>query len=338
MFTKARIKLTLWYLLIIMLVSSMFSVVIYRLLTVEIERFERLQRTRIERRITDLMPPPFQFPEASPELMEETKQRILLMLTLVNCGIFVFAGILGYVLAGKTLEPIRNMMDEQNRFISDASHELRTPLTSLKSAFEVFLRSRTPTIAEAKTLTSESIIEVNKLQSLSESLLNLAQYEKPNGSMQFETIKLSNVVNNAIKRIESKIKQKNIQISISIKNVSLKGNSYGLTDLFTILLDNAVKYSHENDTIRIQMKKKDNSVEVYIIDSGIGISEKDIPHIFNRFYRADNARSKDQTGGYGLGLSIAQKIVSIHKGSIRVTSNIGKGSTFIVHLPMNLAN
>jgi len=330
MFTKTRIKLTVWYLLIIMLVSSMFSVVIYRLLTTEIARFERLQRTRIERRITDFMPPPFQFPEASAQLMEETKQRILLMLVFINCGIFVFAGILGYILAGKTLEPIREMMDEQNRFISDASHELRTPLTSLKSAFEVYLRSNTPTAKEAKTLAQESIIEVNKLQSLSESLLNLAQYEKPNGSMQFETINISHAIKSAIKKIELKAKQKNVRISTSLQNISIQGNLYGLTDLFTILLDNAVKYSHDKSSIYIQTKKIDREEEVLVIDEGIGILKKDISHIFDRFYRADNARSKNQTGGYGLGLSIAQKIATIHNGSIRVISNIGKGSTFVV--------
>jgi two-component system sensor histidine kinase CiaH len=316
-----------------MLVSGMFSVVIYRMLSSEIERFDQLQRTRIERRMPETVPP-FHIPEMTPELLTETKQRILLMLAFVNCGIFVFAGLLGYVLAGKTLAPISEMMDEQNRFISDASHELRTPLTSLKSAFEVYLRSRAPTIDEAKTVVSESIEEVNKLQSLSESLLDLAQYEKPNGSMPFETINLSRVIRGAIKRVESKAKQKTIHIAPSLRNISIQGNAYGLTDLFTILLDNAVKYSHENGTIRILMKKTDHAVDVSIQDNGIGISVSDIPHIFNRFYRADNARSKNQTGGYGLGLSIAQKIVSIHNGSIHVTSNIGKGSTFIVHLPV----
>jgi two-component system sensor histidine kinase CiaH len=334
MFTKARIKLTVWYLLIIMLVSGMFSVVIYRLLTVEIERFERLQRVRIERRITDFAPSPFQIPQANPELIEETKGRILLMLVLVNAGIFVFAGILGYVLAGKTLCPIRDMMDEQNRFISDASHEFRTPLTSLKSAFEVYLRNRAPTTAEAKTLASESIIEVNKLQSLSESLLNLAQYERPNGSMPFTSINISHVMKAAVKMVELKAKQKNIRIVLSIQNIIIKGNVYGLTDLFTILLDNAVKYSREESQIHVQTKKTDNTVEVSVRDEGIGISQNDIPHIFDRFYRADNARSKNQTGGYGLGLSIAQKIVSIHNGFIRVTSKSGKGSTFIVQLPI----
>jgi signal transduction histidine kinase len=224
MFIKTRIKLTLWYLLIIMLVSSMFSVIIYRILSFEIERFENLQRIRIERRIPQMVPP-FQLPQPTPELINETEHRILLMLVFVNCGIFVFAGLLGYILAGKTLAPIKEMMDEQNRFISDASHELRTPLTSLKSAFEVYMRSKTPTVTEAKTLASESIVEVNKLQSLSESLLNLAQYEKPNGSMQFATVDLSKTIRGAIKKVESKAKQKNIRISATFQNIPVQGNS-----------------------------------------------------------------------------------------------------------------
>ena len=108
------------------------------------------------------------------------------MLIIVNSGILILSGGMGYVLSGLTLKPIKDMMDEQNRFISDASHELKTPLTSLKIAFEVYLRGKNPTPQETKTLITESIDEVNKLQSLSESLLQLAQYEKPQEKMVFK--------------------------------------------------------------------------------------------------------------------------------------------------------
>ena len=149
MFNSARLKLTAWYLLGIMCISILFSSIIYRGLMSEVNRFEQIQRFRFERRLEEgeivpktiifKLPPPI---PGSQELIEETEKRILIMLITVNAGIFIISGLLGYVLAGRTLKPIKEMMDEQNRFISDASHEFRTPLTSLKSGFEVFLRNK----------------------------------------------------------------------------------------------------------------------------------------------------------------------------------------------------
>src|SRR3989338_803664 len=148
-FHYARLKLTAWYLLIIMALSTLFSLVIYNALTAEVDRFERAQRFFIERRLQEgslPLPPPtdgrrlFPFNNGepiNPELLAETKQRILLTLILANAGILIVSGGLGYFLAGRTLRPIKDMMDEQNRFITDASHELKTPLTSLRTELEV---------------------------------------------------------------------------------------------------------------------------------------------------------------------------------------------------------
>src|SRR3989344_3853916 len=129
MFKSARLTLTAWYLAIIMVISIAFSLMIYRVLLIEVIRFERAQRVRIERRMQFFNSP---IP-VSLELIEEIKQRLIFRLFMVNIGIMVISGGLGYFLAGRTLKPIKEMVDEQNRFISDASHELRTPLTSLKS-------------------------------------------------------------------------------------------------------------------------------------------------------------------------------------------------------------
>ncbi len=344
MFHSARLKLTAWYLLIIMALSIMFSVAIYQGLSNEVERFERMQRFRIERRLQegtlfpgDTLPrrTPATIPITNPELLEETKHRILLMLVAINCGIFALSGGLGYILAGRTLMPIKDMMDDQNRFISDASHELRTPLTSLKSAFEVYLRSSRPSVKEAKTLVRESISEVNKLQSLSESLLQLAQYQKPNGYLVFEKVSLRHVIEQAIHKIQPLAKEKEIAVHYDEADNEIEGNVYGLVDLVVILLDNAVKYSPRSKNVVIKTEKTDGSILLWVKDNGCGISEKDVLYIFDRFYRADSARSKSGTNGYGLGLSIAKKIVDAHNGSISVESKPNKGATFLVKLPIN---
>lgn len=341
MFHSARLKLTAWYLIIVMLISITFSVVIYKMLTIEVDRFERAQRFRIERRIEEygIFPPEIRYRitptlPVNSELIEETKHRTFVLLIIINAVILVLSGGLGYLLAGRTLKPIKEMVDEQNRFISDASHELRTPLTSLKSAFEVYLRNSKPTLEEAKTLAAESVTEVNKLQSLSDSLLQLAQYERPNGNIQFEKLAMAEVINEAVKKVSPLAKQKEITLQKEVQEVDMEGNKYGLIDLLVILLDNAIKYSHQKTQVNITSKQTDGWVLVEVEDHGIGIEEKDIPHIFDRFYRADAARSKSERDGYGLGLSIARKIVDVHKGEIEVKSKKDEGSKFSIRLPI----
>ena len=131
--------------------------------------------------------------------------------------------------------------------------------------------------------------------------------------------------------------QKDIVITKQIQDEDVRANRYALVDLFVILLDNAVKYTDTNGAVNIFVKKTDGHVSIMVKDTGIGIHKKDLPHIFDRFYRADSARSGSDRTGYGLGLAIARKIVDLHKGSISATSVVGKGSTFIVRLPRNSA-
>ena len=331
MFTKARFKLTGWYLLIIMCISITFSGVIYQMLSHEVARFEQLQRFRIERRLGKSSIPPTL---TNPELLEETRQRILLMLILVNAGIFVMAGGFGYILAGRTLTPIKAMVDEQNQFISDASHELRTPLTSLKSNLEVHLRDKALTLADAKKLISLNIDDVNRLQSLADALLQLTQYQKTNGNLVFEKISIQEAVREAVRKVQPLARKKHIILKNNTNDYNVTGNKYGLIDILVILLDNAVKYSPNNMKVIVEASKSDGYIELSVQDFGIGIEIKDIPHIFDRFYRVDSARLNTKAGGYGLGLSIAQKIIDAHHGTINVVSKHGKGSTFTIRLPV----
>lgn len=334
MFHSARITLTAWYLLIIMAVSVTFSVVIYRVLVGEVERFDRVRTLRMEYRIKPVAGQVLPLPPPNPELIEETKQRIITFLVLINAGILVLSGGLGYFLAGRTLAPIGEMMDTQNRFIADVSHELKTPLTSLKTAFEVFLRNKHRTLPESETLASESIEEVNRLQSLAESMLELSNYENPNQSLYFEKLNIAKIINDAIRRVGPMAKEKKIVIENNIKPLIVEGNSTRLTELFVILLDNAIKYSPVQSTVALETEKNDGNIRISVIDHGAGIGKKDLPHIFDRFYRADTARSKTGTGGYGLGLSIGKKIVAMHNGLIHAESKLKKGTTFTVLLPV----
>ncbi len=333
MFHKARIKLTLWYLLILTIISLAFSSVIYRTLINEVDRFADNQRIRVEKRLMIEGTPPWRMVVIDPDLIDEVKRRILITLIIINGSILVIAGGFSYLLAGRTLNPIAQMVEEQNRFISDASHELKTPLTSLKSAFEVYLRAKKHTVKEAGTIIKESILEVNKLQKLSESMLQLAQYQKPNGGLKIEKLSLSKIILEAIRKIEPISKKKEITVSTNLADINIEGYKYSLIDLLVILLDNAVKYSPTKSTINIKSEKINGGVLITVSDNGIGISQKDLSHIFDRFYRADSARLRSERGGYGLGLSIAKKITDLHNGEITAKSKLNKGSQFIIRLP-----
>lgn len=348
MFTSARIKLTFWYLTVIMLISLTFSGVIYGIVSREVDRFESMQRTRMERKLRDEIIFPSgpgifrrlleQDGMANPELVRETKERILYVLFLANGSIFILAGWFGYVLAGRTLRPIQKMVDDQHRFVSDASHELKTPLASLKIGFEVYLRDSKRTLHDADELVRESIEEVGKLQSLTESLLNLAEYENRDASMGIEKVSLKTIVDDAVKKLKNIAHKRNIGIKTNIPDITIHGNKKGLTSVFTILIDNAIKYSNEGSEVVVSAQTKESTVRISVKDQGMGISLEDLPRIFDRFYRADSSRKKSGAGGNGLGLSIARQIALEHQGSLHAESTLGQGSEFILELPTQVSN
>lgn len=327
MFTHARIKLTAWYLLIIMTISLAFSLFIYQDLSQEIYRFARAQRFRIEGRffIANISPPPLDI-----ELINETKKRLVVTLVVINGTILAISGTLSYFLAGRTLRPIQKMLEEQNRFISDSSHELRTPLTALKTSLEVNLRDKKLTLSQAKRLMSDNIKEVNALQKLSDGLLTLTRFESAQNLPEFKKVMLSDIVSEAVTKVDPLLLSKNIILKNNVKNVSINGHHQSLIDLVVILLDNAIKYSPANSSITIYTAIKGKTTRLMVKDEGIGIPKKDIPYIFDRFFRSDSSRSKTEIDGFGLGLSIAKKIVDTHHANIVVSSIVGKGSLFTV--------
>ncbi len=341
MFHSARVKLTLWYLLIIGVISVLFSIVIYRVQVFELERFENAQRTRFEHRLQQGNIRPIEHLQqielfvADSELILEVKHRIISRLVFINGVVLVLAGGLGYFLAGRTLLPIKRMHQRQRQFISDASHELKTPLTSLKTAFEVYIRSKQTTKKEADMLIVESLRDVNTLQVLTESLLQLARYDESPHVHTMEISSVEHIIIEAVRRVRQLAKVKEIHINTTYGPEKVKGDTESLINVFVILLENAIKYSESKTHIEISMHKEKRLLCVDVVDEGVGIPKNAIPYIFNRFYQASETRSKNVVGGYGLGLSIAQKIVTLHGGSIDVRSSVGKGSTFTVRLPIS---
>lgn len=332
MFTRARIKLTAWYLLFITMITFSFSLVVYRIISLEIDRVERTQRQQFQRRLFDqfgLVPLPVYYDS---ELLAEAKRRLFLMLGLIDLSILTVTAIVGYFLAGRTLKPIADMLEEQNRFISDSSHELRTPLTSLKSEIEVNLRDKKLTITAARRLLTSNLEEVNRLQILSDNLIKLAQYQKKGDGFPHESILVSELVNEAVKQVTGLAKAKKIILKTSISDSRIWGSKSSLVETLVILLDNAIKYSPAKSRVEISSCKTKNHTQIKISDQGIGIDPVDIPHIFDRFYRGSKSRAVSESSGYGLGLSIAKEIISRHHGSIKVSSLPKRGTTFTIRV------
>ncbi len=330
MFRSARLKLTGWYLLIIMLISIFFSLGIYNVQVRELERFRHTPPVRAQ----DFTPNGLRSRVfvVDESLVDEAENRLQWTLIFINAGILILSGWAGYFLAGRTLAPISEMVDDQNRFVTDASHELRTPITALKSEIEVNLRDKKLSLKDAKTLLKSNLEEVNNLQYLSDNLIKLSQNQKINSVFTF--VNLKEIINQSIKKVKPLANAKRISIkTINIED-TITGDHQSLVELFTIFLDNAIKYSPNKTKITVSGKSRRASVVVSIRDQGIGVDSEDIPHLFDRFYRANNARTKKDDGGYGLGLSIAQKIVDAHGGSIDVKSKLNEGTTFVITLPV----
>lgn len=337
MFNEARIKLTGWYLLIIMIISFSFSVAIYAGINSELVRIGKTQKTRQESVDTIStffkqngfpIPPEVQSLEA--ETVEEARFRIISALGLINFSILVVSGLGGYLLAGFTLDPISKMVKRQREFIGNASHELRTPLTSLKTEIEVALRDKGPSLAGYKKLLQSNLEDVNSMQRLSNYLLELNKYENSETKIDITKVDLAGSVAQAIKKVEPIAAKKKIKIIAKLQKTKVNGNSDALIELSTILIDNAIKYSGKSK--RVEVKTKNKGI-LEVKDFGIGIPQADLPHIFERFYRSEISRSKVKVDGYGLGLSIAKSITDKLGGKIKVNSKIGQGTTFTVYIP-----
>lgn len=334
MFKEARIKLTAWYLVIVMAISFGFSGVIYASINQELMRFDNAQQLR-QQRVDSLST--FLLQQGVPmslgqqpqefENVDIARTRIILSLVVVNISILLISGIGGYFLAGQTLEPISKMVKEQKEFVGNASHELRTPLTSLKTEIEVGLRDKKMKINGARDLLKSNLEDVNRMQKLSNYLLVLNRYENGDTNLDTKKINLAKIVSEAVKKNEFFASQKKIKIVSNITPVLVRGNEGATSELTSILLENAIKYSGSAKKINVSVTK--NGV-LTVKDYGIGITDADLLHIFDRFYRADSSRSKSDADGYGLGLSIAKSIADKLGAKIKVQSKLGKGSTFSV--------
>jgi two-component system sensor histidine kinase CiaH len=248
-----------------------------------------------------------------------------------NIFVLIGAGFASYWLARRTLLPIEASNERQRRFVADASHELRTPLTALRTSTEVALLDQAAKSAELREALQGNLEDIDKLTSLLTSLMRLSQLDTSTAQMKFTALSAAQVVNEAIQQTTVRANARDIIIDNQAAGLPLFGDRESIVQLLVTLLDNAIKYSPNKSVVNVTASQDDGQTTIIVADHGIGIDPNALRHVFDRFYRADKARSGSD--GYGLGLSIAKQIADLHHGTITLTSRVGKGTAAKVILP-----
>jgi len=220
-------------------------------------------------------------------------------------------------------------------FVASVSHELRTPLSILRGYIETLLDD--PKMHSAETADILRVMEKhsNRLQALIEDLLTLAKLESKTPELRLEKLDLKKFVSRMFSEWEKKFREKKLNVAWEVAAAvpPISADEFRLEQLFANLLDNALKYSRPGGEVRVQAQNRHHEIALSVSDNGIGIAKEDLPRIFERFYRADKGRSREQ-GGTGLGLSIVKHIAQLHGGRVEAHSEVGKGTTVRVMLPI----
>lgn len=222
------------------------------------------------------------------------------------------------------------------QFTGDASHELKTPLTILKGEMEIALRSKDDVEAMREALKS-SLEEIDRMSYIVRNLLDLAKMDVEREATAGETVNLDRIVADRFEHFRRFALDSGVDMAILMNRpVIVHGNPIRLSQLVYNLIDNALKYTQKGGSVRLSLEDDGEKAILKVEDTGVGISGDDVPYIFDRFYRVDKARTRD-AGGVGLGLSICKEIAESHEGTIEVVSEPGRGSAFIVRLPLATA-
>ncbi|MFJ7727637.1 sensor histidine kinase [Neobacillus sp. NPDC097160] len=257
----------------------------------------------------------------------------LLLIILLGCGLGMICAVFsGFFLAGRALVPIKNAWQKQQEFVSDASHELRTPLAVIQAKTDILFRSPAATIQEKILDISTISNESRRLSKLVTNLLTLARSDSDQIEMKKSDFLLDELLREIIQQYDEIAIYQEKSLSLeAAESVHFFADKERIHQLIVILLDNAMKYTHEGGEILLSCRQSHTSLFLQVKDNGIGIPEKDIPKIFNRFYQSDKTRTAAE--GTGLGLSIAKWIIEKHYGKTKVQSTLGMGTSIEIIFP-----
>lgn len=264
----------------------------------------------------------------------EVKSRnlVIRIYFLSSLFMFIFAFLASLYVSGMTIKPVRTALEKQLSFVSDASHELRTPLAIVRNRLENILTKSNRTVYEVSDDIAICLKEITRLSKLTNDLLTLSRSDSETMQMKIEEFDLLEFSKDVAVPFSEMAEIQNKVFTVTGVKTSVSADKAMISQLLIILLDNALKYTAEGEKIEINVEPAGGEAELVVSDTGTGIENEIKPLVFERFFRADKARSRD-TGGYGLGLAIAKVIVEQHKGRITLEDNVPKGTKITVTLP-----
>lgn len=225
--------------------------------------------------------------------------------------------------------------ESRQEFVSNVSHELKTPITSMKVLSESILMQDNVPVEMYREFMNDIVLEIDREAQIISDLLTLVKTDKGSDSLNIERVDINELMEVILKRLMPLAEKRSIEITFeSFREVEADIDKVKFTLAISNLIENGIKYNVDGGWIRVSLNADHKNLYIKVADSGVGIPEDCVEHIFERFYRVDKARSRD-TGGTGLGLAISKNIIVMHKGIINVYSEPGKGTTFTVRVPMN---
>jgi two-component system, OmpR family, phosphate regulon sensor histidine kinase PhoR len=247
----------------------------------------------------------------------------------------------GAVVLLHDITELKRVNEMRSDFVANVSHELRTPLSILRGYIETLLDNPKTSPKELARILQVMERHSKRLGLLVDDLLTLAELESANSNLQLSEVNLSELLGKVVHDWERKLAEKQLKMSVDVaaRVPIILADETRLEEVLHNLLDNAVKYSREKGEIRLHAEQRDDDgIALSVSDNGVGIGKNDLPRIFERFYRADKARSPESVRGTGLGLSIVKHIAQRHGGRVEAESEPGKGTTIRVLLPLQLSN
>lgn len=315
-FQKARVKLTLYYIAIMAIILVAFSsVLIYT----------------IESKIRHGFRDQIVITETENDPVSNTSDEIEMLIYVVDGFLLLIIGFSSYFLAGKTLKPIKEALDSQKKFSADASHDLRTPIAIIMTESEVALKNGKNSEKELTTVIQSNLEEAKKMSRLVNDLLLISRGENQATGHSFVETDIHHFVENLINKIKLQAENKGLEIKLSTyTKILIKIDQDNFERAISNILQNAINYTKLGG-ITVDIKEDSQKVFTAISDTGVGIDQKDLPFVFDRFYKASHSRN-DKSGS-GLGLPISKLIIEEHKGSIAIESKINIGTTVSITMP-----
>ena len=312
-FLKARLKLTVYYTFGVFFILLIFNLIIYSLFAANISNnLEYEGSDQEENQNIEL------------QVIQKAKNQLQAVLLMTDGVIVILVVGISYYLAGRTLKPIETVFEKQKKFVTDAAHELRTPLTVLKTGVEAFLLTGSNSKEYIK-FAHDSLEEINFLSNLTNDLLFLARSENFSNE-ELAEINLSKIVEKQLDSMNIYAKEKDIIFVKEVRpEIFVKGKEEYARRLVANLIKNAIDYNKQGGKVIVSLEKRKKNVVLKVADTGIGISKENLSRIFDRFFKADDARSKNKSGA-GIGLSIVKEIANRCGARINAKSKLGEGT------------